>query len=38
MADWIAFSYAAAVTAGGVMGYFKKGSILNSVRLLRRQI
>ncbi len=31
MADWIAYSYAAAVTAGGVMGYVKKGSIMSGV-------
>ena len=31
MADWIAYSYAAAVTVGGVMGYFKKGSIYASI-------
>ena len=31
MADWIAYSYAAAVTAGGVMGYVKKGSIMSGI-------
>ena len=31
MADWIADSYATAVTAGGVMGYVKKGSIMSGI-------
>ena len=31
MADWIAYSYSAAVAAGGIMGYVKKGSIVSGI-------
>merc|ERR1711997_1007357 len=31
MADLVAYAYAAAVTAGGVMGYVKKGSIVSGM-------
>ena len=31
MADWVAYAYSAAVAAGGLMGYVKKGSIMSGI-------
>ena len=31
MADWVAYAYSAAVAAGGLMGYVKKGSVASGL-------
>lgn len=31
MTDWAAFAYSAAVTAGGLIGYVKKGSVASGL-------
>ena len=31
MADWIAYAYSAAVAAGGLIGYVKKGSLASGI-------
>lgn len=31
MADWAAFAYSAAVAAGGLIGYVKKGSVASGL-------
>ena len=31
MADYIAYAYAIAVAAGGIVGYIKKGSLMSGI-------
>ena len=37
MTDYLAYAYAVAVTAGGVVGYIKKGSMMSGIMVSIRE-